>query len=528
MEPSSRISKPSPLSASFACGAESDAQVNVRHSLQPEATAKSATQASKPLSKREAQLLDEKLCDFVFGCDIPFAVVESAHFRNLVAALNPSYASKLPSRQALATRLLDDANERCVADSQQRLRNQPSVLVVDEWLRGEYGPCNVLVALLQNAGASDERLFLRAQHVTNDDDDLLYATFIDDSLSAALRNYETTVYAVVGDRAAESGHPMAQPGLWYSPCYLSLANALAQDIFDQELDEKVTFVLRQFKRSAWHQALLEAGGLPVLLPRCDSWRSYHESYVNFVRNASFMKAVVNDSAFEPGTDCRSQRNLTRDLLNQRHFLRSVEEHASVLAPICQLIETCGSNANLADAAHAWLEAHVDQQFQEEFERRRSAALTKYALAAYFLHPKRAYYERTTQMARAADDDHQKAHFLVAQSFLLEALDVGGIEAFDNFRNGQGILKTLLAKNAENATVFWRSVKPHYPQLAELAQRLLRIPASASRIDRQFYRRSNAHDALAAAADNDSEAFERCEKLLRVYYSRRSTDVSSEV
>lgn len=532
VEPNLQLStKTLPLLSASTATDKSSAQVNAHNSPKVSSTAaKSAKQTSKLLTKQEeTKLLDEKLCDFFFGCDIPFAVVESTNFRNLVAALRPSYASKLPSRQKLATELLDAACNRCVADNLQRLHNQPSVLVIDEWLRGEYGPCNMLVALLQNAGTGDERVFLRARHATNDDDNDFYTAFLDDSLRAAHQTYDTAVYAVVSDRVADPGAIKAPDAIWYSPCQLGLANALAQDIFDQELDEKVTFVLRQFKRTIWHKALMEVGGQPVRLPKCDSWRSYHESYVNFAQNAPFMKMVVDDATFEPDSDSVSQRELTQDLLSNRYFLESVEEHASVLEPVCQLIETCGrSNASLADAAHAWLEARVDEndQFRRAFERRRNAALTKYALTAYFLHPKRTYYERSTQMARATKDDQQKAYFLVAQSFLLELLDADGIEAFDNFQNGLGIVKTLLAKNVENATVFWRMVKPHHPQMADLALRLLRIPASASRVDRQFYRRSYAHDALAAAVDDNPVAFERCEKLLRIYYSRRSADIAS--
>lgn len=518
-----------PLLSASTAGDESSALVDGVLSGQSETPlAKANKQNSRKVKAEETALLDEKLSDFIFGCDIPFSVIESTNFRNLIAALRPSYAPKLPSRHKLATQLLDAACDRCATENRQQFHDQPSVLVIDEWRRSEYGSSNVLVSLLQNAGAGKERIFLKAQHVTNDDDDRFYASFVRHSLSAAKRTYATHVYAVVGDRVVDSSAAQTD-ALWYSPCYLGLANALAHDLFDQELDEKVTFVLRQFKRASWHQALTQAGGQSAVLPRCNSWRSYHESYVNFARNARFMKAVVDDATFEPGADCASQRELTRELLRNDQFVESVEKHASVLEPVCQLIETCGrSDAGLADAVHAWLQVRFDKnpKFERVFERRRSAALTKYALAAYFLHPKRVYYEHCSQMARAKDGA-QRTYFTRVRSFLRESLDSWSMQVFYNFVCGLDFMKPLLALNIENATVFWRMVESHHSPMAHFAQRLLRIPASASRIDNQFYSRSYVHDTLAAAADDSPVALERCEKLLRVYYNRKSPEIASQ-
>lgn len=59
------------------------------------------------LSSTEEAELNEFLAEFIFGCNLPFTVVESPHFKKFINKLRPSFASKIPSRKTLITTLLD-------------------------------------------------------------------------------------------------------------------------------------------------------------------------------------------------------------------------------------------------------------------------------------------------------------------------------------------------------------------------------------------------------------------------------------
>lgn len=65
------------------------------------------------ISDKEKHNIEEKLSNFMFGCNIPFSVVESRHFKAFVKALRPAYEPLLPSRKTLSSRCLDEAYERC-------------------------------------------------------------------------------------------------------------------------------------------------------------------------------------------------------------------------------------------------------------------------------------------------------------------------------------------------------------------------------------------------------------------------------
>lgn len=43
------------------------------------------------MSKSERQDVDMLIAKFFFGCNIPFSVCQSVHFKNLIKKLRPSY-----------------------------------------------------------------------------------------------------------------------------------------------------------------------------------------------------------------------------------------------------------------------------------------------------------------------------------------------------------------------------------------------------------------------------------------------------
>ena len=49
--------------------------------------------------------IDNALADFFFGCNIPFNIIESVYFKNLINKLNPDY--QVPTRKTLSTSLLE-------------------------------------------------------------------------------------------------------------------------------------------------------------------------------------------------------------------------------------------------------------------------------------------------------------------------------------------------------------------------------------------------------------------------------------
>lgn len=96
------------------------------------ASGSGATGTQSAAEKKAA--LDDLLATLFFRTGIPFRVLDSAAFRDLIEALNPEYAKKMPSAHTLSTKLLDQHYQK----ASQKLKNileehDDLALVTDGW-----------------------------------------------------------------------------------------------------------------------------------------------------------------------------------------------------------------------------------------------------------------------------------------------------------------------------------------------------------------------------------------------------------
>lgn len=106
-------------------------------------------------SPKESDDLHLALGEFFFGCNIPFDVVESDKFVNLIKKLRPAY--KLPTRKTLSTTFLDKVYEKVNAEQAQI--DSHSVLLIDGWKNCSSNTKNV-VSILHNTNG--KRMFLNS------------------------------------------------------------------------------------------------------------------------------------------------------------------------------------------------------------------------------------------------------------------------------------------------------------------------------------------------------------------------------
>lgn len=87
-------------------------------------------------NRRDAENIDvdvcnEALAEFIFGCNIPFSIVESQYFIKFVKSLNPSF--KPPIRKTLSTTLLDKIHNKLEKECAEKLQGTESILLMDGW-----------------------------------------------------------------------------------------------------------------------------------------------------------------------------------------------------------------------------------------------------------------------------------------------------------------------------------------------------------------------------------------------------------
>lgn len=82
------------------------------------------------ITQFEKEKVDDAVAKFFFGCNIPFAVIESAHFTKMIRALRPAYAA--PCRKTLSTTLLSQVNDEMLNMNKINFPKE-TALLIDGW-----------------------------------------------------------------------------------------------------------------------------------------------------------------------------------------------------------------------------------------------------------------------------------------------------------------------------------------------------------------------------------------------------------
>lgn len=90
-----------------------------------------------PRKKNKNSAIDEEIMNmhlirFVVGCGLAFSVIEHKLFRKFITALNPEYASIIPCRKTLSTRLLSNLHTEICNEIKSKTPNEV-VLLADSW-----------------------------------------------------------------------------------------------------------------------------------------------------------------------------------------------------------------------------------------------------------------------------------------------------------------------------------------------------------------------------------------------------------
>lgn len=447
------------------------------------------------LENEDEQRINGALASFIFGCNLPLALVESVHFKNFIKIIRPAYAAKIPSRKTLSTTLLDKAYKKCIISSKNSLKSD-SVLVIDGWKNSSSNAKTVVTTLHT---ADGDRAFLDAWDLSGESENAeRLSEIIYESIALAKDKYDTDVFAVVSDNASTmiKMGKLTKHAVWHSTCSSHTGNLLAKDILDTALTDKVTMILKEFKHPDFEKQIVDKGGRRIQLPCETRWCSYRDSYTCLIKNLPAMKTIAATET------CKKLKQTVKQLIFDENFINGVAANIEIFDPICKLINTSQNiDCSVADATDLWLNLDLPSKFQAQLDHRRNMFLNVYALTAYYLHPN---YDESKL------SQQQKERIF---EFLFRNLDGQGIEDWDSFRNKSGFFKMLCEKNIEKPNVFWNMAEFKHPGLAKLAKKLLLLPASSAQIERIFSNWGYIHTPI-----RNRLSFERSKKLTHIFYS----------
>lgn len=187
--------------------------------------------------------------------------------------------------------------------------------------------------------------------------------------------------------------------------------------------------------------------------------------------------------------------------------------------MCELINKCQrSDSNIADACEEWFKLTIptiNDNYEKILKERLKKIIRPSILTANFLHP--TYKGRRfmhIEMYRC-----EVYNFFRKELNVENLYDYFGIQAF---LHDTDIFKIFNTKNITSPQTYWFMAGKKYPDLAELADKLMKIPVSSAQIERLFSHWSFIHSDL-----RNRLIAERSQKLVEIYYSLKMMNKCNE-
>uniref|UniRef100_A0A1B0CWP6 HAT C-terminal dimerisation domain-containing protein n=1 Tax=Lutzomyia longipalpis TaxID=7200 RepID=A0A1B0CWP6_LUTLO len=244
-------------------------------------------------------------------------------------------------------------------------------------------------------------------------------------------------------------------------------------------------------------AFLKSKGYPVVkLPNKTRWNTQRDGLKSFLLSRS----VCIEGEIKYGISNSSIIHTLQD----DELKEDAEDLLKDLNPISALINKAQSDyCDLADATIQWLELEhkVGERYKQLVRARVAKAISVYGLVAVALHP---VYDSSILSPE---------HMTMAESFLHDHLGISALEDYYDFKARVNVFALADENTFSNPLDFWRHYKRFTPELANLAIRIMKIPAATAGIERLFSQWSIVHSRL-----RNRLQFSKSKKLALIYYN----------
>ncbi|XP_074100671.1 uncharacterized protein LOC141528499 [Cotesia typhae] len=470
-----------------------------------------------PNRDNDLSIIDEKLTQFFIGCNIPFSVVESTQFKELVNSLNPNY--KPACRRTLSGTLLNKLHNK-ISSEHRKIDESEGVIVIDSWKNSVANTKNV-VCIIHTA--NEPSFFLNSWDFTSMSEDTQQLTkVVEEAVNMAKTDYNKNIYAVVSDNAPVMTAMGKAVNLWHAGCSSHNGNLLAKDLIDKTFAEPINTILRAFKVPNLEREVIKLGGMKMKLACETRWCSYRDAFRCCFKNLDIMKKIVNDKLNEESLNKVKKQNTEKDKLftlnnlpSDDSLITKLQDYIVLSDPVCSLINKCQqSKCTLPNTAEEWMKLNIpteNEKTQDIVKKRVDKVLTPILLAANLLHP---VYQGKQFL-------HVEKYRLKALEFIKQELNETSYHELHAYQNKSAIFGTLLKKETIPPQLFWQMTENLYPSISKLAQKLINIPASSAQIERLFSNWSFVYLSL-----RNRFTVERSEKLVDIYYSLKMNSGTS--
>lgn len=366
--------------------------------------------------------IDQSVADFVYGCNLPFSVVEHPQFKAMVQSLRPGY--KPPSRKSLSHAWLDKTHTRLQSTMKEKLNGKTVTMQQDGWSTIQNDPVIATSVTCDGNGFFIDATSTGSTSKTAEN----CKEMLVKSKEFAEATYGCRVRSVVTDNARnmvkmrESLKEDDKDLITYG-CLAHWLNLLGQDITSPSIMKHVVEINKYFRNHHIPSALLLDchGSTRPQLPGDTRWKSQLTCLDSYIKNRPYIMKIIQE---HPG-DIDSK--IQRKVMDLNHF-DMVRNLAEMLRPVAISLDKAQSDStSLADAYHIMQKLMVDPLLascRDAVRKRRDQAILPCHMVAFMMHPKYSGQDMDLEDAESAREwlaEHNLEFLAAAISFQAEAL-----------------------------------------------------------------------------------------------------------
>ncbi|XP_043285503.1 uncharacterized protein [Venturia canescens] len=420
------------------------------------------------MSLVEKTTLDTKLIKFLCGCHIPLEVLNSTHFKNFMTLLRPAY--DVPSTQDVNNNLLNSVYQEVTAHSSTSQESSDGVLMMSE-LMGETVDLKYVLGIVHR---TPQGVFhLKIWSIPKNETDI--TDIVKEAIQISKEEFNVIIYAVIAtdDFSISSDHDCRE--LWVFKCQTTIVEKMINSFKIVRFILDVRSILRAFQTPRLREEVISRGGVEIEVADDEaSIVSLKDMFTNCLKNQSIFHDIVSENVFnvpENALEILSSMSATSFEEELQKFI-VVSEHFNYLNSECQR-----PSSTMCDMIERWLQ--MESLLSENgrlatIKNQIPTILSPTSIVANNFHP--AY--RGLTFANNAERN------VMVLEYLLTILDDQGLDEFYEFSNKKGLFEKLEARQIKDAEIYWDFAQKKYPTLANIAKKLIRVPASVVKLKLQ--------------------------------------------
>lgn len=328
--------------------------------------------------------LDEKVAEMVYGCNLPFAIVEHPLFKDLVSALRPGY--KPPTRKQLGSTLLDQVHNKHQSRMQNQLKDKIVTMQQDGWSTQQNDP-----VVATSVSSETKSFFIDAKDTgSNHKTGTHLKEMFLDSKTKAEQTYGCKVKSFVTDNAKNMDKMRREveqelPDIITYGCLAHVFNLLGIDLTPTAVMKHVVEINKIFRNhhipSSWLNNHPDAKR--PTLPSETRWKGQLMCLESYIHNRTYYIQFIQD--FPGEIDAVIMRKIM-----DMNLWGQIRDSADILRPVARALDRSQRDkTTIADAPEIFFDLLEDpalQDHKDKIQKRFDFVIRPCHLAANLFHP----------------------------------------------------------------------------------------------------------------------------------------------